>query len=62
MSQSDEAPRPPPTGWLEAVERGEADAVAGRTVPLSVVLDDLRASLTRMEAKEAHIQKAVAKA
>lgn len=48
-----DAPRPIPAGWLEALERSEADLAAGRTVPLEPVLARLRESIRRMEARQA---------
>lgn len=38
----DDAPRPAPPGWLEALDRGEADVAAGRTVPGEAVMERLR--------------------
>lgn len=40
--------RPIPAGWLETIERGEADLAAGRTVPASIVLAELRADNERL--------------
>jgi len=42
-----------PAGWLESLERSEAQIAAGQTVPLEPVLDLMRASIARMEAKQA---------
>jgi hypothetical protein len=42
-----------PRGWLESLERSEAQIAAGQTVPLEPVLDRLKATLARMEAKQA---------
>jgi hypothetical protein len=36
---------------LESLERSKAQAEAGLSVPLEPVLDELRASIARMEAK-----------
>ena len=47
------APRPVPAGWLETLERSEADLAAGRTVPLEPVLARLRQSIKRMQARQA---------
>ena len=49
----DDAPRPPPAGWLEALERSEADLAAGRTVPWQEVRTRLLATLDEMEAEQA---------
>ena len=51
MDQNHDTPRPPPAGWLEAIERGEADLAAGRTVPASSVLAELMADNERMSAR-----------
>ena len=40
-----------PAGWREALDRSQAQAEAGQTVPLEPVLDRLRASIARMKAK-----------
>lgn len=53
MDHDENAPRPIPAGWLEALERSEADLAAGRTVPLEPVLARLRESIKRMEARQA---------
>ncbi len=42
-----------PGGWLEALERSEAQLARGETVPLEPMLDLMRASIARMEAKRA---------
>ncbi len=47
------SPAAPPASWLEALEAGEADIDANLIVPLEPVLDELRASIARMEAKQA---------
>jgi predicted transcriptional regulator len=46
-------PREPPQEWIDALAEADADLAAGRTVPLEEVLDELRACLARMEAREA---------
>ncbi len=46
------SPAAPPTSWLEALEHGEADIEAGQIVPLEPVLEELNASIARMEAKQ----------
>ena len=51
MSDDTRPEQPIPAGWLEAIEESDADLAAGRTVPLSVVQADLRATIARMEAK-----------
>ena len=53
MDHDDTAPRPAPAGWLEALDRSEADLAAGRTVPLEPVLARLRDSIKRMEVRQA---------
>ena len=53
MDHDDTAPRPAPAGWLEVLERSEADLAAGRTVPLEPVLARMRESIKRMEARQA---------
>lgn len=53
MDHDDTASRPAPAGWLEALERSEADVAAGRTVPLEPVLARMRESINRMEARQA---------
>ncbi len=49
--------RKAPAGWLEALERSEAQLARGETVPLEPVLDLMRASIARMEAKRAGVAK-----
>ena len=49
----DDAPRPPPAGWLEALERSEADLAAGRTTPWQEVRTRLLATLAEVEAEQA---------
>jgi hypothetical protein len=42
-----------PPGWVaEALERSEAPPESGQTVELEPVLDRLRASITRMKARQ----------
>lgn len=50
MDQDDDAPRPMPPGWLEALERSDADLAAGRTVPGEVVMERLRRTIAEIEA------------
>lgn len=45
--------RKAPAGWRESLERSEAQLARGETVPLEPVLDRVRASIARMEAKRA---------
>jgi hypothetical protein len=40
-----------PGGWLESLERSEAQVARAETVPLEPILDLMRASIARMEAK-----------
>ena len=42
-----------PQGWDDALKRAKADIAAGRTVPLAPVMERLRASAERMEARGA---------
>ncbi len=49
--------RKAPAGWLESLERSEAQLACGETVPLEPVLDLMRASIDRMEAKRAALAK-----
>jgi predicted transcriptional regulator len=53
MDQQHDTPQPPPAAWIEALERGRADAAAGRTVPVEPFLADLEAALTARLAKKA---------
>jgi len=48
-----ENPPTVPAGWLESLERSEAQLARGETVPLEPVLELMRASIARMEAKRA---------
>jgi hypothetical protein len=43
------APAPAPPGWLDALERAEADIAAGRTVPGDAIMRRLRQTLAEME-------------
>jgi hypothetical protein len=47
--------REAPAGWLESLERSEAQLARGETLPLEPVLDLMRASIARMESKRAGI-------
>jgi len=40
-----------PADWVESLERSEAQIAAGLTLPLEPVLDRMRATIARMEAK-----------
>ncbi len=40
-----------PAGWLEALERSEAQLAAGQTVPGEEVMRELYESIARLEAK-----------
>ena len=53
MVRDDTTPRPAPAGWLENLERSEADLEAGRTVLLEPVLARMRESIKRLEARQA---------
>ena len=46
----DTTPRPP-AGWLESLERSEAELAAGQTVPMETVMRKLRESAARLEKK-----------
>jgi hypothetical protein len=45
-------PASPAAHWLEAIDQGEADIEANLIVPLEPLLDELRASIARMAAKQ----------
>jgi hypothetical protein len=49
--------RKAPAGWLESLERSEAQLARGETVPLEPVLELMRASIARMEGKRADAAK-----
>ena len=51
MDQDNDAPRPPPAGWLESLERSEAQLAAGQVVSAAAVRQQLRDSIARMEAR-----------
>jgi hypothetical protein len=54
MDRDTAPPRQAPQAWVDALDLARANVAAGRvTIPLSVVLDDLKACLDRMEAVEA---------
>ncbi len=50
----DDAPRPVPPGWLEAMDESDAQLAAGQTVPGEPLLDELRRTAERLEAKLAN--------
>ncbi len=56
MDHDNDTPRLPPADWLESLERSEADLAAGRTVPLEPVLERMRDSIKRMEARRAALE------
>jgi hypothetical protein len=41
-----------PAGWLESLERSEAELAAGLTVPAETVHRELQESIARLEAKQ----------
>jgi hypothetical protein len=43
--------RAPPAAWMESLDRSDAEIAAGLTVPLAEILDELRASAERLEAR-----------
>ncbi len=53
MDHDDDAPRPAPAGWLEALERSEADVAAERTVTWQDARARLLVMLAEMEAEQA---------
>jgi hypothetical protein len=57
MGMDDVRPLPAPPGWLEALDRAEADVAAGRTVDAETIHTKLRAGIERMEARQAAKQK-----
>jgi hypothetical protein len=46
-----------PAGWIEALDRSEAELAAGQTVPASDIREMLRAALARLEAKNSDAPK-----
>ena len=48
----DVRPLPAPPGWIEALDRAEADVAAGRTVDAETVHTKLRAAIERMEGRQ----------
>jgi hypothetical protein len=53
----DVRPLPTPPGWIEALDRAEADVAAGRTVDAATIHAKLRVGIERMEARKAAKQK-----
>lgn len=53
MDQNDSAPRLTPPGWLEALERSEADVAAGRTATWQEARARLLVMLAEMEVEQA---------
>lgn len=51
MDHDNDAPRPIPAGWLDALAESDADLEAGRIVPEATVRGELRASIARIEAR-----------
>ena len=45
--------RPVPSGWLEALDRSDAELAAGLTVPAAVVHRRIRDSIVRIKKKRA---------
>jgi len=43
---------PAPSGWIESLERSKAQIEAGQVVPVEPVLERLRTSAARMEARQ----------
>jgi hypothetical protein len=50
MDDQKPIPSSAPQHWLDALERGEADIVAGRIIPASEIRALLREDILRMEA------------
>jgi hypothetical protein len=50
-----DSPIPPlaPSGWLEALDRGEAQLAAGQIVPADDIIRELDESLARLGASQA---------
>jgi len=48
----DDAPRPIPLEWLDAIGESDADLAAGRIVPATTVHAELHASMSRLEAAQ----------
>lgn len=51
MDDDDEAPRPPPAHWVEAIEEGDAELARGLTVPLKPLLDEMRRAAEELETR-----------
>lgn len=52
MDQDDTPSLPAPAGWLEALDRSEADLAAGRVVSGDSVMQRLRRTIAEMEADD----------
>ena len=52
----DVRPLPAPAGWLEALDRAEADVAAGRVVDGAAIHGELAASIRRMERRRAEAE------
>ena len=52
MDRHKDTSYPPPTDWLEALERSDADVAAGRIVDGEAVMQELDACIAEMEAAE----------
>jgi hypothetical protein len=48
----DDAPRPVPLEWLDAIAESDADLAAGRIIPATAVHAELHASMSRLEAAQ----------
>ncbi len=49
MPRMDDANKPAPAGWIEALAISEAELAAGLTVPMETVLQELDDSIRRLE-------------
>jgi hypothetical protein len=50
MDQQDDVTLPPPAGWIEALERSEAQLAAGQIVDGATVMRELHECVASMEA------------
>jgi hypothetical protein len=50
MGEHDDATEAP-AGWIEALERSEAELAAGMTVPMEPVIRHMRECISRMDAR-----------
>jgi len=53
VDHDDTTTRPLPAGWLDAMDESDAQLAAGQTVPLEPVLERMRDSIKRTEARRA---------